>query len=98
MYSHHADNGGNTASAPPARKRTVLLEINGWQLVRPFFPKVLGINSYPIHVKCGNTGSGVYRNTDGHPGLYDKCSQCNSTVPDEIMAMWALHNWDKATE
>ena len=68
--------------------QVVLLEIGEWMLVKPQFHTRL--QSIPIHKPCGG-GCGMGRRVGYH---VPKCSMCSQPVPDEIEAMYIIHNWD----
>ena len=94
MYSHHSKNGTTKVSIPKYEPAKLLLEIGEWKLVRS---RYLSINSYPLHDKCG---AGVYREIPGmrKDGIRDgTCTRCGEMAPDEILALWKLHNWDTVT-
>lgn len=102
MYSHHSEKGTNTATRPKHRLHDVLLEVDGWRLVRPLYPNLVDTNSYIIHWECSgvkmpqsptlpwiNKGD---KGATGGIGVGNKCSKCDAKCPDEIAGLYILHN------
>jgi len=93
MYSHHSDNGSNTASEPVTKHKIheVLLEINDWALVKPLYGGLT--RSYIRH----NTAACSWINL---PIKQQCCGNrvCKEKIPEEIIALWKLHNWETIQE
>jgi len=70
--------------------RTVLLEIDDWILVTPRPGVGSHLKSLPLHQPCN---SGCYL-TDKEGHHIPKCSNCRDPVPEEIEALYILHNWE----
>jgi len=67
---------------------TVLMELGEWVLIIPVSNKE--IQSYPIHIPCESGCTGTDR-----PGHHiPRCYLCSERVPDEIEALYVLHNWE----
>lgn len=71
---------------------TVLMEMNGWKLLRPLMPNILGCASYMIHQDC----AAVPDKYKGMGGGYVKnqCVHCGLRPPDGLVALHAMHNAD----
>lgn len=89
VYDHHTS-GTNTAMPPKHKVHDVLLDIQGWRLVRARWPGIVGCESYIVHFKCPNTprtpGGGLAIPING------ACANCEQSVPDEITGLSILHN------
>ena len=95
MYSHHSNNGSNTAGTPKFRLNDTLVEIDGWKLVKPLYPQLMECQSYIVHMACKArdraTVQGAVRNvTPG--GVRTGCVICGELPPDEIVGLEILHN------
>ena len=94
MYSHHSDKGTNAATTPKFKLNDVLVEVDGWQLVRPLYPDIIGCQSYIVHIDCKREEPrtaqihGVHIGT----GVRGMCTWCGKTPPDEIAGLEILHN------
>ena len=91
MYSHHSENGTNTATKPKFKLNDVLVEVGGWRLVRPLYPGMLGVDSYIVHMECqpARVGKTVQ---DMGAGVRKVCVKCGETPPAEIAGLEILHN------
>ena len=95
MYEHHSENGTNTATKPKSRVHDVLLEVDGWRLVRPLYPSLVETDSYVVHWDCVNPDMAYRARTwvdKGGLGPENKCTKCDQKCPDEIAGMYILHN------
>lgn len=95
MYSHHSKYRSNTASKPSFKLNDILVEIDGWKLVRPLYPGLLGVASYIVHMKCPGektTVQGAVRNVSNGSGVRGGCVICGENPPDEIVGLEILHN------
>ena len=68
--------------------RTVLLEVDEWQLIKPMHDTRL--QSLPIHSPC-NSGCSTTLRVGFHK---PRCSRCGKKVPDQMEAAYILHNWE----
>ena len=102
MYSHHSKNGTNQATVAERDAGDVLLEVGDWKLIRARFKPITGVDSFPIHM-CGKSpeGYGVHRyeysDWERKEKRTGRCIKCNEMMPDEILGLWTLHNWEVAT-
>lgn len=89
MYSHHSSKGTNVAGAAAYKVNDVLMEKDGWRLVRPLYPEMLGCESYIVHMECR-----VPRRSVQSTGalVRNQCPFCGETPPDEIQGLEILHN------
>ncbi len=97
MYSHHSKNGGNTAVTPKYKLNTVLMEEDGWRLVRPLHPDLLSCDSYIVHIKCN--GGSAERWSDGLSTVQGvsrrtpkQCAYCGGVPPASLLGLEILHN------
>ena len=94
MYSHHSSKGTNTAGTPKFKLNDVLVEVDGWRLVRPLYPGLLGVESYIVHMECRGerkTVQGEVRSVTP-AGVRTGCVICGETPPAEIVGLEILHN------
>ncbi len=70
-----------------------LMSIDGWVLESKAKPPThtTGYLSYVKHV-CD--GEKEVRSVYVHPVLSKFCWRCTAPVPDDIRALWILHNWE----
>ena len=99
MYSHHSEKGTNTATTPKFKLNDVLVEVDGWQLVRPLYPDIIGCQSYIVHIDCKREEprtaqtAGVDMGMGTAPGVGEgKCTWFGKLPPDEIAGLEILHN------
>ncbi len=90
MYSHHSKNGSNVADTPEYKLNNVLMKKDGWSLVRPLWPNLIGCESYIVHTSCKREGR---RSVQGKGvSVRGMCTYCGETPPDEIAGLEILHN------
>ena len=95
MYSHHSNKGTNTANTPKFKLNEVLVEVDGWRLVKPLYPQLIECQSYIVHMGCPTrdraTVQGAVRSA-GPVGVRMGCVICGELPPDEIVGLEILHN------
>jgi hypothetical protein len=95
MYEHHT-NGGARAVSAKHKVHDVLLEVDGWRLVRPLYPNLIERDSYIVHWDCDGgrkPGMNVKKWTNkGGIGMGSICTKCGEKCPDEIIGLEILHN------
>lgn len=90
MYSHHSANGSNVAGTPKYKLQDVLVEINGWRLVKPLYPNLIDCNSYIVHIDCRREMRSTVQQINK---AADKCcTYCGKSPPEEIVGLEILHN------
>lgn len=80
---------------PKGRVHDILLEVDGWRLVKPLFPDLMSVDSYIVHWDCQavvNTEMGRHWTNKGGIGLGSKCTKCDEICPEEIQGLEILHN------
>ena len=94
MYSHHSANGSNTAGTPEYKLNEVLVEIDGWRLVKPLYPALLECKSYVVHIDCCGLVKDVSAATvQKAKGQVNKeCVRCGLVPPSELLGLEILHN------
>ena len=95
MYSHHSPNGSNVAGTPEYKINEVLVEIDGWRLVKPLDPDLIDCQSYIVHMECNGERrtmqeAGVRSVTPDR--VRTGCVICGETPPEEILGLEILHN------
>ena len=93
MYEHHSKNGTNAATSQQKhRVHDTLLELDGWRLVRPLYPNLTDTLSYIVHWTCSAHSEGRWIGKGGATSKRRECSKCDGVCPDEIIALFILHN------
>lgn len=90
MYSHHSDKGTNVASKGKFKVNDVLLDINGWRLVRALYPDLVSCKSYIVHMECDGDGFTTLQGVGTR--VKNMCIHCGKTPPPEILGLEILHN------
>ena len=92
MYSHHSDKGTNVAGTPKFKENDILLEVDGWCLVRPLYPDLLRISSYIVHMNCRREEPRSVHSVGVRARVGKQCTFCGEMPPDEIAGLEILHN------
>lgn len=78
---------GTVMYAPLSKGTSVLFEDGDWRICRTG----TGDESSIYHL-C-NDADGVHH--WWHISSRDRCAYCATMVPDGVMGLWQLHNWDR---
>ncbi len=73
------------------RTNDVRVSIN--QMV-PRFPSVIEHMCDSVVERDNRTVTNVWQGT-WSANKYEKCKRCHVDIPDELLTLWRLHNWDE---